>query len=81
MTDDIRSRDTYPVDETYSVDVEVLYPERSSRLQALLALTVFPKLLLLIRHIVALYVVGALALTAVAVGLLTDKYPPFRLSS
>lgn len=79
MTDDIRSPDTYPVDETYSVDVEVLYPERSSRLQALLALTVFPKLLLLIPHYFVLYVLGVLALIAAAAGLLvvllTGKYP------
>ena len=50
MQEETRSPDTYPIDETYPVDVEVLYPERSSRLQALLALTILPKFVLLIPH-------------------------------
>ena len=78
MTDDIRSRDTYPV------VVEVRCPERSSRLQALLALTVFPKLLLLIPHYFVLWVLGVLALIAAIVGLMTvlliGKYPQSRFN-
>ncbi len=79
MQEETRSTDTYPIDETYPVDVEVLYPERSSRLQAVLALTIVPKLVLIIPHYFVLYVVGLVALLAVFVGLLmvviTGKYP------
>ena len=42
------AENTNVVDDTYPVHVEIVYPQRSSRLQALLALAVLPKLLLLI---------------------------------
>ena len=79
MQEEAQSPDTYPIDEKYPVDVEVLYPERSSRLQALLVLTIVPKFVLLIPHYFVLYVLGLVALMAAIVGLLmvllTGKYP------
>ena len=79
MADDTTYQDTYAVDETYPVNVEIVYPHRSSPLQALLALAVFPKLLLLIPHYVVLTLSGFLSLIAAAVGLLlillTGKHP------
>ncbi len=79
MTEETRSPDSYTVDKTYPVDVEVLYPERSSRLQALLALTLVAKFVLLIPHYLVLYVLGMVAFLAALVGLVmvlfTGKYP------
>ena len=79
MQEETRSPDTYPIDETYPVDVEVLYPERSSRLQALLALTILPKFVLLVPHYFVSSVLQVAALMTVIVGLLmvllTGKYP------
>jgi hypothetical protein len=73
------TEDTNVVDKTYPVNVEIVYPQRSSRLQALLALAVFPKLLLLIPHCLILMLLGCLSLLAATVGLLlillTGKYP------
>ena len=70
MQEETRSPDTYPIDETYPVDVEVLYPERSSRLQALLALTILPKFVLLVPHYFVSSVLQVAALMTVIVGLL-----------
>ena len=74
------SENTSVVDETYPVNVEIVYPQRSSRLQALLALAFFPKLLLLIPHHLILMLLGALSLLVAApvaflLILITGKHP------
>ena len=71
---------TNVVDETYPVNVTIVYPQRSSRLQALLALAFFPKLLLLIPHHLILMLLGALSLLVAApvaflLILITGKHP------
>ena len=73
---------TNVVDETYPVNVTIVYPQRSSRLQALLALAVLPKLLLLIPHYLVLSLLGGLSLLVAApvaflLILITDKHPKF----
>ena len=87
------AENTNVVDDTYPVHVEIVYPQRSSRLQALLALAFFPKLpvaflLILItgKHPAILFdfQVGVLRwntrITAWFI-CLVDKYPPFRIYS
>ena len=74
------AENTKVVDDTYPVDVEIVYPQRSSRLQALLALAFFPKLLLLIPHHLILMLLGALSLLVAApvsflLILITGKHP------
>lgn len=64
----------------YPVRFEVEYPESSSRWRALLGvLFFFPKLVLLIPHLVILYFLGLAALVAAYIGywavLITGKYP------
>jgi hypothetical protein len=64
----------------YSVRFEVEYPESSSRWRALLGvLFVFPKLVLLIPHLVILYFLGLAAFVAAYIGywvvLITGRYP------
>jgi len=63
----------------YPVRVEVDYPERSSRLLALLAILFFAKALLLIPHFVVIYFLGIVALIAAFIGywavLITGRYP------
>ena len=74
------AENTNVVDDTYPVHVEIVYPQRSSRLQALLALAFFPKLLLLIPHHLILMLLGALSLLVAApvsflLILITGKHP------
>ena len=74
------AENTNVVDDTYPVHVEFVYPQRSSRLQALLALAFFPKLLLLIPHHLILMLLGALSLLVAApvaflLILITGKHP------
>lgn len=64
----------------YSVRFEVAHPESSSRWRALLGvLFVFPKLVLLIPHLVILYFLGLAAIVVTYIGywavLITGKYP------
>ena len=64
----------------YSVRFEVGYPESSSRWRALLGvLFVFPKLVLLVPHLVILYFLGLAAIVVTYIGywavLITGKYP------
>lgn len=63
----------------YPVDVTVSYPERSSRLYALLALLFFVKAVLLLPHLIAIYVLGLAAGVVALVGylavLFTGRYP------
>ena len=77
------AENTNVVDDTYPVHVEIVYPQRSSRLQALLALAFFPKLLLLIPHHLILMLLGALSLLVAApvaflLILITGKHPAIR---
>ena len=74
------AENTNVVDDTYPVHVAIVYPQRSSRLQALLALAFFPKLLLLIPHHLILMLLGGLSLLVAApvaflLILITGKYP------
>ena len=74
------AENTNVVDDTYPVHVEIVYPQRSSRLQALLALAFFPKLLLLIPHHLILMLLGTLSLLVAApvaflLILITGKHP------
>ena len=64
----------------YPVRFDVDYPESSSRWRALLGvLFIFPKLVLLIPHLVILYFLGLAAFVAAYIGywavLITGKYP------
>lgn len=66
--------------ENYPVKFEVEYPERSSRLLALLGIPVFViKQLLLIPHLILLYFLNLAAIVAVWFGywavLFTGRYP------
>lgn len=63
----------------YPVRVEADYPERSSRLLALLGAIFLIKSVLLIPHYIVLYIIGAVASIAFYIGywivLFTGRYP------
>ena len=63
----------------YPVRVEADYPDKSSRLLALLAILFFIKWLLLVPHLIVLYFLVLLAFIAAAIGyfavIFTGKYP------
>lgn len=66
--------------EKYPVDIIIPYPEKSSRLLALLSLLfLIPKVIILIPHLFVLWVLGILAGLAWIIGqfavLFTGKYP------
>lgn len=70
-----------PVETTaaYPVDLVVHYPERSSRLYALLALLFLVKALLLLPHFAVVYLLSLAQFVAAVVGylavLITGRYP------
>lgn len=64
----------------YPVKLEVVYPENSSRLLALMTLLfLIPKAIIMIPHFVVLYFIGIVAFLALIYGqlavLFTGKYP------
>lgn len=71
---------TVPVIESYPVSLNVTYPEKSSRLLALLSLLfIFPKALILIPHLFMLWLLGIASALAWIISqfvvLFTGKYP------
>ena len=64
---------------SYPVRVEADYPDKSSRLLALLAILFFVKAVLLVPHLIVLYFLGLVAFIVAVVGyfavLFTGKYP------
>ena len=63
----------------YPVDIEVAYPERPSRLMALLAILFFVKGLLLLPHFIVVYFLGIASFVALVIAywavLITGRYP------
>ena len=69
---------------SYPVTFEVEYPEKSSRLLALIGIPwLFTKMILLIPHIIILYLLSIAVMVVVWIAywaiLFTGKYPPFSL--
>ena len=65
--------------ETHPIVFEVEYPERCSRLLALLGALFFVKVIVLIPHMVILYALGLIQIIVIIIGywavLITGRYP------
>lgn len=65
--------------QPYPIKIEVPYPEKSSRLLAVLTLTFFLKILLLLPHLIILYFLSIFSMIAAIIGqfgiIIFGKYP------